>query len=70
MTEFWERLKARLRSRTYWLALMLAVLGAMEVAWHALSSVLSPAVYGWTLLAISVAVAVLREVTTTAIANK
>ena len=54
-------------SKTIWFSTALAVLGAVQQFLPQLVGVISPSVYGYTLLAAGVISAVLRTVTTTAI---
>ena len=53
-----------LKSKTLMFSLLLAVLGVIEVSFGVFQAYLSPAVYGFSLMAISVVVAVLRVLTT------
>ena len=54
-------------SKTIWFSIALAVLGAVQQFLPMNVGVISPSVYGYTLLAVGVISAVLRTVTTTAI---
>lgn len=53
-----------LKSKTLMFSLLLAVLGVVEVSFGIFQNYLSPAVYGFSLMLISIIVAVLRVLTT------
>lgn len=58
-----KQLLQRLKSKTYWLAIVVGVLGAVQIAWPTMLPVMGEKLFGWTTLIIGVAVALLREVT-------
>jgi hypothetical protein len=53
-----------LKSKTLMFSLILAILGVIEASFQVFAPYMSPAIYGFVLMAISVTVAVLRIVTT------
>lgn len=59
-----------IRSRTMWLAMLLAVLGAVQASFGLFAEVLTPEVYGIATMVVGVAVAVLRVLTTQSLAEK
>jgi len=58
------------KSKTILFSTALGMLGAAQLSLSAIQEVISPAIYGWLTLAIAVAVAGLRAVTTDALADK
>lgn len=63
-------IKKILKSRTMLFAIALSVLGALQASMNVFEAVLSPQVYGLFTVAVGVAVAVLRVITTTPIDSK
>lgn len=59
-----RRMRGIMRSKTMWLAIALAVLGAAYENFSYVQDIIDPRVYGIVLMAIGVAVAVLRVLTT------
>jgi hypothetical protein len=53
-----------LKSKTLMFSLVLAILGVIEASFQVFAPFMSPAIYGFVLMAISITVAVLRIVTT------
>ena len=53
-----------LKSKTLMFSLALAILGVIEASFQVFAPFMSPAIYGFVLMAISITVAVLRIVTT------
>jgi hypothetical protein len=53
-----------LKSKTLMFSLTLAILGVIEASFQVFAPFMSPAIYGFVLMAISITVAVLRIVTT------
>jgi uncharacterized membrane protein len=53
-----------LKSKTLWFSLILAILGVIEASFQVFAPYMSPAIYGFVLMVISITVAVLRIVTT------
>lgn len=60
----WELIKQRLKSKTYWLAVALAGLGAVQVVVPGVQDKVSPAAYAWATVVLAIVVAMLRELTT------
>lgn len=63
-------LKQILKSKMMFLALLLEILGVIQLNADFLSTVMTPAQFGWVMLGIGVAVRVLRMMTTTSIGEK
>ena len=59
-----RRMRSVMRSKTMWLALALAVLGAAYENFSYVQDIIDPRFYGILLIAIGAAVAVLRVLTT------
>lgn len=59
----WEKIKQRSKSKTYWLAIALAALGAVQIALPVVQDRLHPLAFAWGTVIVAVAVAVLRELT-------
>lgn len=59
-----------IRSKTMWLAALLAVLGAIQASTEALSTFLSPSAAGMVTVVVSALVALLRVVTTQPLRDK
>ena len=59
-----RRMRGALHSKTMWLAITLAVLGAAYENFSYIENIIDPRWYGVLLIAIGVAVAVLRVLTT------
>ena len=63
-------MRSAMRSKTIWLGLLLVILGALYDNFSYLQSIIHPQWYGIILVAIGVAVAVLRFVTTLPLEEK
>lgn len=63
-------LKQILKSKMMYLALLLEILGVIQLNADFLSTLLTPAQFGWVMLGIGIAVRVLRMMTTTSIGEK
>lgn len=63
-------MRSAMRSKTIWLGLLLVILGALYDNFSYLQDVIHPQWYGIILVAIGVAVAVLRFVTTMPLEDK
>lgn len=59
-----------MKSKTILFALALEVLGVVQLNADFLSTVMSPAQFGWVMLGIGVAIKVLRTITTTSLSAK
>ena len=60
----------RLKSKTYWFAIALAVLSTVQASWGILDDYLNPRVAGLAGVFVAILVAVLREVTTEPLSDK
>lgn len=65
-----DKIQARLRSKTYWAAIVMAVLSIIEANAQFVTGLLPPAHRTWLLLAWPLVMITLREVTTGALADK
>lgn len=65
-----EKINARLRSKTYWAAIVMALLTIVEANAQVLTGLLPPTYRTWLLLAWPLVMITLREVTTGALADK
>lgn len=65
-----DKIRARLRSKTYWAAIVMAVLSIVEANAQVLTSFLQPAHRAWLLMAWPLVMITLREVTTGALGDK
>ena len=63
-------LKQFLKSRTVLFALALEILGVIQLNADFLSTVMSPAQFGWVMLGIGVIVKILRTLTTSSLREK
>ena len=63
-------MRSALRSKTIWLGLLLVILGALYDNFSYLQSIIHPQWYGIILVAIGVAVAILRFITTMPLEDK
>lgn len=63
-------IKKLLKSKTMLIALAIELLGVIQLNADFLSTVMTPAQFGWVMIGIGVAMKVLRSVTTTAIGDK
>jgi len=63
-------IKQFMKSKTILFALALEILGVIQLNADFLSTVMTPAQFGWVMLGIGVTVKVLRTVTTTSLGEK
>jgi hypothetical protein len=65
-----DKIKTRLKSKTYWAAITMAALSIIEVNAQLVTSVLPPEYRGYLLLSWPLVMITLREVTTGALSDK
>ena len=70
MSKIWAVIKQRLKSKTYWAALIMAVLGSIEASQGYVSGLLPLRWQPFTILLFPVVMMVMREFTTAALADK
>ena len=63
-------LKQALKSKTIQVALAIELLGVLQLNADFLSTVMSPAQFGWVMMGIGFAMKILRTVTTTSLGEK
>ena len=65
-----DKLKGIIKSKTMWFALALSVMGVMQANLDFFATLLTPSQAGWFTTGVGMVVAVLRWITTDALADK
>lgn len=70
MDKFLQALNGAVYSRQIWAAILLAVLGSLQATSATWAVHFTPSDFGWTMVGIAAAIAVLRVITTVPLADR